>query len=396
MRRLSVAIAAALAGVVLASCSRTQNPTPVCTFAIAPASHAVEADGGTRSVSVTASADTCAWIAAPSAAWITIAGNPAGTGSASFDYAVAANASMDARSGTISVGGQMHSVTQAGRPVPPPVCTYTIDPATVTVPGAGGTGAIQVRAPAGCAWTATPTDGWIEVTAGSTGSGDGTVNYRADANPGLDSRDGRIGIADQTFLLHQDGVDVSTCSYAVAPVAFSPCMPAGSVTAHVDTASHCPWTAVSRDGWLTVDGSAARSGSGTVVLTFGSNYAAPREGLVEVRWPTPSAGQNVRVAQAGCVYATTTSSVAVGAAGGNFSVGVLQQAVPNTCGGPLQDACVWTATSSASWVVITTPMPRQGDQNVAFTVAANTSPQARQATITVQDRVVTIQQAGQP
>jgi hypothetical protein len=129
---------------------------------------------------------------------------------------------------------------------------------------------------------------------------------------------------------------------------------------------------------------------------FSANYAAPREGVVEVRWPTPTAGQNVRVAQAGCVYATTVSTISAGAGGGTFSFGVLQQAVPNSCGGPLQDACVWSATSTASWVTVTTAMPRQGDQNVSFTVAANTSTQPRSTTIVIVDRVVTIQQAGQP
>lgn len=37
---------------------------------------------------------------------------------------------------------------------------------------------------------------------------------------------------------------------------------------------------------------------------------------------------------------------------------------PISCGGPLQDACVWSAVSSAPWITITTPMPRAGDNPV--------------------------------
>ena len=67
-----------------------------------------------------------------------------------------------------------------------------------------------------------------------------------------------------------------------------------------------------------------------------------------------------------------------------------------TGGGALQDACVWSATTTAPWVTITSTMPRQGDNPVAFTVAANTSSEARSATIVVQDRTVLIEQAGTP
>ena len=127
---------------------------------------------------------------------------------------------------------------------------------------------------------------------------------------------------------------------------------------------------------------------------FGDNYAPPRTGVVELRWPTAAVGQNVRVAQAGCFYATSVNTVSLGAGGGTSSFNVLQQAEPNTCGGPLQDACLWTATSSVPWITITTTMPVRGDNPVAFSVAANTAAQARTGTITVQDRVVTVQQAG--
>jgi hypothetical protein len=78
--------------------------------------------------------------------------------------------------------------------------------------------------------------------------------------------------------------------------------------------------------------------------------------------------------------------------GGAFSFDVYQQSNPLECGGALQDRCVWTASTAAGWITITTPMPRAGDDRVAFSVAANTGP-ARSALITVRGKTVEVVQA---
>ena len=111
-----------------------------------------------------------------------------------------------------------------------------------------------------------------------------------------------------------------------------------------------------------------------------------------VRWPTPTAGQNIRVEQAGCVYGLSQASFTVAAAGGPGSFNVVQESQPGTCGGPLQDRCVWTAKSDVSWITVTTSMPRTGDSAVAFTVAANAG-SSRAGHVTVRDQVVTITQS---
>ena len=113
-----------------------------------------------------------------------------------------------------------------------------------------------------------------------------------------------------------------------------------------------------------------------------------------VRWPTPTAGQNVRVSQAGCRYGVSKSAISFTSAGGSSSFEVLQQSDPYTCGGATQDRCVWTATSNASWITITSSMPRAGDNPVFFTVAPNESTGARTGTIVVRDKVIQITQAG--
>jgi hypothetical protein len=57
--------------------------------------------------------------------------------------------------------------------------------------------------PAGCSWTAVSQDSWITVTAGGSGSGNGTVTYSVAANPGA-ARKGTIRIAGKTFTVQQN------------------------------------------------------------------------------------------------------------------------------------------------------------------------------------------------
>src|SRR6476661_10560781 len=129
-------------------------------------------------------------------------------------------------------------------------------------------------------------------------------------------------------------------------------------------------------------------------MAFPDNYDAPRDGIVMVRWPTPTAGQNIRVTQAGCLYAVSRSAFSFTASGGSGTFDVFQQSEPNTCGGATQDRCVWTAQSDVAWITITSSMPRSGDNPVAFAVGVNDSTAARVGTIVVRDQVVTVTQAG--
>ena len=114
-----------------------------------------------------------------------------------------------------------------------------------------------------------------------------------------------------------------------------------------------------------------------------------------VRWPTATAGQNTQVSQAGCNYAVSTSSISLAAVGGTGQFNVIQASDPITCGGPLQDACRWTAQADVPWITITTSMPQAGDNPVGFTVAANPGTSPRTGRITVRDKVVQITQSGQ-
>jgi hypothetical protein len=273
-------------------------------------------------------------------------------------------------------------------------CTVDLSKPGDTFPTGGGTGTFDVTAASTCTWAAVSDASWMRVVdpPGGLATGSRRVTYAVDVQSGAGSRSGTISVGGRTFTVTQAGA--TSCEYSVSPVDFRECNRGGfERTVSVSTTAGCGWTAASTASWLTISSGQSGSGAGTVVFTFSDNYEAPRQGLIQVRWPTPTAGQNARVYQEGCTYLTTTSSVDVSPAGGDFNFDVFASPTNPACGGPLQDVCVWNAVSSASWVTVTTSMPRSGDDRVFFRVAANSTGSARTATITVRNRVVTIRQS---
>ena len=53
----------------------------------------------------------------------------------------------------------------------------------------------------GCTWTAVSNDSWITISAGTAGTGNGTVSYSVAANTGTTSRTGTMTIGGQTFTV---------------------------------------------------------------------------------------------------------------------------------------------------------------------------------------------------
>ena len=81
-------------------------------------------------------------------------------------------------------------------------CTTSLSPSSQTIVAAGSNGTVGVTA--GCSWTAISNVPWITVTSGSSGTGNGTVNYSVAANPLSSPRSGTITIAGQFFTVNQD------------------------------------------------------------------------------------------------------------------------------------------------------------------------------------------------
>ncbi len=138
-------------------------------------------------------ASPCSWSITGTPSWITL---PASSGTdPSFSFTVQPNPGAT-RTATLSINGGAltAAITETGL-----VCTYTIadagGSARASFLSSGGTGTINVVAPAGCPWTAAPSQSCITISGDASGGGNGRVNYAVTPNSSSNPQAGTITIA---------------------------------------------------------------------------------------------------------------------------------------------------------------------------------------------------------
>ena len=183
----------------------------------------------------------CQWAITGNPSWITL---PAlsGTGS-SFSFTVSANPPPGStRQATLRINGGALTVaiTQSGL-----VCTYAITDSAAgfgvsrSFPSSGGGGGINVAAPAGCAWTATPSDSFIAISGNASGNGNGSVSYSVVPNSSsMSPQSGTIAIAGLAFAITEQPMGSQANSCSASSVA-SPVRPEGFAERVADVVLEC-------------------------------------------------------------------------------------------------------------------------------------------------------------
>jgi hypothetical protein len=165
-----------------------------CSYAVNPTFANSVAGASTGSITVTSGA-ACGWTATSNAAFLTITSAGTGSGNGSVNYGVAANAGP-ARSGTLAVAGVTFTVNQASG------CAFVLDTTSANVNANSNNVSTTVTAATGCAWAAASNAGWLTITSGASGSGNGLVSFAVAQNTGS-ARSGTLTIAGQTFTVNQ-------------------------------------------------------------------------------------------------------------------------------------------------------------------------------------------------
>jgi hypothetical protein len=308
-------------------------------------------------------------------------GGAAGTGNGTQPVAIAANGSTSGRSGTLTVAGRGIPVTQAGVAAP---CTIVVSPTSASIGAAGGSATVAVSAGNGCDWTIASDASWLTTSGPVNGSGNRNVTYNVAANSSSNARTGHLHVGDATLTVSQAAgqtpPQTPACSYQVSPVTATVVPAGGQASATVTAGSGCGWTAKADVNWITVNSGAIGSGNGTVTYTVAANNGQTRTGTLTI------AGKTLTVTQTGapCTYALTPATKSFDDKNHSDHVSI-----------DTQPGCAWTATSSASWLVIDlTDLVGLGDKNIDYDILRNTSATSRTATITVAGQVSTITQAG--
>jgi hypothetical protein len=89
-----------------------------------------------------------------------------------------------------------------GTPTPPPCTPPTVSPLSGSFAGAGGQMTITVGGT--CTWSASASAGWIAITSGASGSGEGSVFVSIAPNATSSGRSGSVTIGGQTVSIVQD------------------------------------------------------------------------------------------------------------------------------------------------------------------------------------------------
>ncbi|MGH9941632.1 MAG: pre-peptidase C-terminal domain-containing protein [Pyrinomonadaceae bacterium] len=250
--------------------SLTTN-APTCTYTFAPTTQQVGSAGGNFSLTATTQGN-CTFVANSNASWITItSASIDSNGVGTVNYAVAQNTAPTSRTGTITVGNQTFTVTQAAALT----CTYALVPAAQQVGATGGTFSFAVTTQAGCAVSGLSNVNWIT----TFNTGGTTVNYAVAQNTTGASRTGTINVGGQTFTVTQS----AACSFAVYPPvrAFTHEAGGGRLTV-VASSTECDRGNITTDApWINIVSGANGAGTGRVRYAVAANEgAATRTGRI--------------------------------------------------------------------------------------------------------------------
>ncbi len=265
-------------------------------------------------------------------------------------------------------------VTLTVTPAPP--CTYTVDPATTSVPAEGAAGSFSVSAGPGCSWVTTgPPPSLVQITAGANGRGVGTVSYSVAPNRGPSARTLTIMSGGQPHTITQFG---SQCSFAISPARLTAPAAGGLATITITpSARECGWTASGLGA-----APASGTGGGTATVTI-----PPNLGVNAVTLTAVIAGKTLTVAQTGigCSVGLSPYTASPPAGGGQ---GVVEITTPAGCN--------YETSSGASWISVTSGGSGAASGTLVYSVEPNSTTQPRSASLNIGGQTFLINQAPLP
>jgi pimeloyl-ACP methyl ester carboxylesterase len=199
-------------------------------------------------------------------------------------------------------------------------CTFSLSPTVFSTSSSATTSSFTITTGAGCQWSAVVQNSWVSITAGSSGTSSGAVDFSVLANPVSVPRSATIIVGNNSsrtiFTVQQSAL----CTYALSELSIA--LPPGGGTYAVDvtTEAGCPWTAVSNASWLTITAGPAGTGSGSFTLS-----ATPNPGDTDLLGAITVMNQTLTVILGNPVGTPGTASVTI--TGSNRSV------VINPCAG---------------------------------------------------------------
>ena len=255
-------------------------------------------------------------------------------------------------------------------------CDVSISASNSSIPAAGGVGRVTVTTDRECAWTATSDASWLSITSAASGQGEGSIDFRAAANPDPVTRRAGVTLNDKRAEVTQSAADC-VITLSAGGATFGQGGGTGSIGV-VASSQLCTWTASADVPWISIT-SATGKGSASVSFTVAAMTGSPRAGTVTV------AGQQFSVTQAQtsqeCQYSINPQSGTFGSAGGNGTINVVTGS-----------GCPWVSSTNVPWIHISEGASGGGPGVVTFAVDATTGP-SRAGTVFVAGSPFTVEQS---
>jgi alpha-tubulin suppressor-like RCC1 family protein len=240
------------------------------------------------------------------------------------------------------------------------------------------------------AWNVTTDATWVAITSATSGLGDATILYAVAPNLSSAARSASISVEGRQYIISQlgSGTTGGATGGGGAPVT-SPTPAINSVAAgggtgqSITVVSTSGWSATSSSTWISITGGASGSGNGTITYDVTANATgSARTGTISVN------GSIFTINQLAASTASATVTSPTPTTNSPPSAGASGQIITIVSSGS------WSATSSASWLTITSGFSGSGNGAIIYDVAANTATSNRSGTITVSGNVFTINQIG--
>ncbi len=356
--------------------------TSACSFTVAPSSLLFIANGGSQTLTLSASGVSCAWTASilQTGAWASVSPT-SGTGSASVTVTAAGNGSGGVKNATLDIAGQVVTIQESNTNS----CFFsaTSNPTPLNFVSSPSVGFVTVTASGqSCQWSVTSAPDWL-VPNVYKGSGTLTVSLQAAANTGTAVRTGILTIAGINFNVSQNGTSTTNpCNFAVSPTSLAFTNNGGSLPVTLTSSeSTCTWTAASTATWATITPS---SGTGTPTLPL----------TVTVQGNTTGQNLTATLSIAGLAVSVTQSATAC-----TFTVSPTTLAFPSQ-GGPLpvtvtasNGSCSWSAVSNLTSVTFN-PTGSTGSGTTSAIAATNPTNNVESGSVTIAGQVIPVTIAG--
>ncbi len=116
-----------------------------------------------------------------------------------------------------AVVGEYQDTTPFTLVVTPGVtCAFVLSSNNQTFPASGGSGTVNVITTSSCGWTALSNAGFMTVTSGASGTGNGVVGFSVATNTGA-ARNGTLTIAGQTYTVSQNAGTPGSIAIGTSP-----------------------------------------------------------------------------------------------------------------------------------------------------------------------------------